>query len=192
MWPGDQVSLNSDPALLDIARNTFEDLKPWRTGNLYPEVFPAAVRVGYPNVWQIMSQVTRETMLPNLLVYQEGGGVETCGASLAVNDMLLQGHEGFLRLFPGWPKEKDARFGRLRAPGAFLVSSAMKRGVVSYLVIESEKGKRCSVMNPWPGKDVAVTELGKTGGTRVSVEKTGDRVTFQTRPGEVYSIDVAR
>jgi len=49
--------------------------------------------------------------------------------------------EKVLRFFPVWPKEKDARFGNLRAVGAFLVSGELKDGQVRHVTIVSEKGR---------------------------------------------------
>jgi hypothetical protein len=40
-----------------------------------------------------------------------GGGIENASPRLALNEMLLQSHEGVLRLFPCWPKKQNARFG---------------------------------------------------------------------------------
>jgi hypothetical protein len=60
--------------------------------------------------------------------------------SLALNEMLLESHEGVLRLFPCWPKDQDARFGTLRACGAFLVSAELKGGSIGGVKIASEKG----------------------------------------------------
>ncbi len=70
--------------------------------------------------------------------------------------------EGVLRLFPAWPKDRDARFGNLRTHGAFLVSGELKDGKVQYVSITNERGRDCVVQNPWPGKDVA-DSLGEKG-----------------------------
>ena len=43
--------------------------------------------------------------------------------TLAVNEMLLQSHEGALRFFPVWPANRAATFTTLRTNGAFLVSA---------------------------------------------------------------------
>ena len=91
----------------------------------------------------------------------------------------MQSHEGVIRLFPVWPKGQNARFGRLRAVGAFLVTSELKGGVVQYVEIHSEKGCLCTVANPWPDRAVQLVRNGKD-----SEILTGLRITFDTEVGE--------
>lgn len=186
IFPGGQVDLDSDPELLEIARNTVAQANAWH-GNGFPRIFPAAVRVGHPDILSILNDTLAQDMPPNYYV-RGGGGIETCGATLAVNEMLLQSHQGFLRFFPVWPAEQAARFGRLRARGAFLVSAALRDGAVEKIKIESEQGRDCAILNPWPGRNVTVSETvdGKT--TPVAVVQEGSRFTFDTRPGGKYTI----
>ena len=113
------------------------------------------------------------------MLFYGGGGIESCGGFLAVNEMLLQSHEGVVRLFPCWPKDQNARFGTLRAVGAFLVSAELKGGVVTGVTIVSEKGRFCTVQNPWPGKAVRVS---RNGGASETL--TGERLSLKTAPGE--------
>jgi alpha-L-fucosidase 2 len=101
----------------------------------------------------------------------------------AINEMLLQSHEGVLRLFPDWPKDRDARFDQLRAYGAFLISSSFTNGQISSLVVESEKGRPCTLQNPWPGRTMVLSRTGHLAETL-----TGPQVTFQTLPGEHISV----
>ena len=93
--------------------------------------------------------------------------------------MLIQGHEGIIRLFPVWPRDKDAKFVRLRAKYAFVVSSELKDGKVRYVKILSEKGRDCVVQNPWPGKTVIVT---RKNGTKEQLK--GEQFKFKTNAGE--------
>jgi hypothetical protein len=93
--------------------------------------------------------------------------------------MLCMSHRQVLRLFPVWPKRKDARFWNLRAEGAFLVSSALKGGVVRFVKIHSEKGRDCTIVNPWPGRAVVVYRDGRKIATL-----RGDRFVMKTRAGE--------
>jgi hypothetical protein len=186
--PGGQIDLGSSSDLLEISYNTLNEVKSWRSYNGIPTVYPSAVRVGYPNILSIFSEVLQKDMTPNFYVHQGGGGIEICGATLAVNEMLLQSHEGFLRLFPVWPRELSAKFGKLRAVGAFLVSSELRDGEVKELVVESEKGRSCIVLNPWPGKKLLVFEVTNNEERPVSVQQEGEKFTFETRSGKKYRI----
>ena len=82
-----------------------------------------------------------------------------------INEMLLQSHEGVIRFFPVWPKEENARFGGLRAVGAFLVSAELKDGTIRGVTLHSEKGRACTVQNPWPGKQVQLVRNGNAAET---------------------------
>jgi hypothetical protein len=92
--------------------------------------------------------------------------------------MLLQSHEGFLRLFPCWPKDRPARFEGLRAYGAFLVSSELAGGEIKSVRIVSEKGQPCTVLNPWAG----AVQVMRNGMQRETAR--GERFTLPTLPGE--------
>ena len=96
-----------------------------------------------------------------------------------VDEMLLQSFSGVLRLFPVWPKSQDATFQKLRAYGAFLVSSKFKDGSVSDLTSVSEKGRDCALENPWPGKSIFLYRNGRKAETL-----NGSKVKFTTTSGE--------
>jgi hypothetical protein len=121
--------------------------------------------------------------MPNLLLYYGGGGIESVGGLLAVNEMLMQSHDGVLRLFPCWPKRLDARFGTLRARGAFLVSAGMKGGTIGPVRLTSEKGRPCTMVNPWPGRQMRLIRNGTP-----AEALQGDRVTFATTRGETLEL----
>jgi len=122
--------------------------------------------------------------LPNKLLSFGGGGIENVSPALGVTEMLLQSHEGVIRFFPCWPRNQDARFGTLRAKGAFLVSAELKGGVASGVKITSEKGGDCVVQNPWPDKSVRVIRNGQP--TEVV---SGPRFTLKTAFGETIVIE---
>jgi hypothetical protein len=178
IWPAGQIGLSSDPKLLEVARNTVDAIG-YSTHPLFAPVLP---RIGYdPSViLENLRQHCQDHGYPNGYIFYNGGGIETASTVPAtINEMLLQSHEGVLRLFPVWPKDKDARFGNLRAYGAFLVSSEWSKGRVQALRIESEKGRACTLQNPWPGRGVVLYRNGRKG-ERLS----GDTFTFKTIPGE--------
>ncbi|MDQ1258178.1 MAG: alpha-L-fucosidase 2, partial [Candidatus Hydrogenedentes bacterium] len=189
IWPAGAIGLGSDPRLLEIGRNTVTALNRWEDNNGFPTFYTAAARVGYDPktiLDNLRIQCERHTF-PNLYMFYGGGGIESCGGTpSAVNEMLLQSHEGILRLFPVWPRELPARFGCLRAVGAFLVSSALENGQVQYLQIESERGRGYVVQNPWPGRSVTAR---KQDGSEVPMRLDGDCVTFATEAGGVYRVE---
>ena len=77
---------------------------------------------------------------PNGYPFRPGGGVESASViPQRINGMLLEDADG-IEVFASWPKDQDARFGALRAVGAFLVSSELRQGRVQNLLIQSEKG----------------------------------------------------
>ena len=77
-------------------------------------------------ILRTLAAVVTNAMGANGYLRQGGGGIETAGGAQAVNDMLLQSSEGFLRFFPVWPAGEDAAFDTLRAVGAFLVSASLE------------------------------------------------------------------
>jgi hypothetical protein len=85
IMPGGNIDLRSSKDLLEISHNTLNEVRGWRSYNGIPTVYPSAVRVGYPNILSIFSEVLQKDMTPNFYVHQGGGGIETCGATLAVN-----------------------------------------------------------------------------------------------------------
>lgn len=181
IYPAGAIGLDSDPKLLEISRNMIDVMGRWRDYNGMSSWYTACARVGY-DPQRILTEMRRMYdghMLPNKLLNFGGGGIENVSPSLAITEMLMQSHEGVLRFFPCWPKDMDARFDTLRARGAFLVSAELKGGVISGVKIHSEKGRDCTVVNPWSGRSVRVTRNGKSSETA-----SGDRFVLKTVPGE--------
>ena len=67
--------------------------------------------------------------------------------------------------------------------GAFLVSAGLKAGVISGVTITSEKGRDCTIQNPWPGKKIQIIRNSKK---KETVE--GDRFTLKTKAGETLEL----
>jgi hypothetical protein len=179
IYPSGAIGLD-DTELAEIGRNMVEVKNRWGSDNGVNSMYPAAVRVGYDPATILKNldnlffgwSARTDSHLPRGL--EEGSTVPN-----TINEMLCMSHRQVLRLFPVWPKEKDARFWNLRAEGAFLVSSAFENGEVQFVKVHSEKGRDCTMVNPWPGKKVAVYRDGK----KVDTLK-GDRVVMKTIAGE--------
>ena len=158
IYPAGQIGLSSSPELLQVAHNTIDVMQRWIDFNGSNSFFPAAVRVGY-NPDTILTQMHKyiENTYPNGFQRNNPYGIENLSTvPNTINEMLCMGHGGVLRVFPVWPKDKDASFSTLRTYGAFLVSSELKDGEVLYVDILSEKGKTCTLKNPWPNREVLI------------------------------------
>ena len=193
--PGGVTGPKTDPKFNEIL---LKDVSHWKDrstsngswgntlGNGIETSFPGAVRVGYnpDEILNYLKDRIKSQSNTNLWITQDGGGIETLAAvPLTINEMLMQSYEGIMRVFPNWNKTKDARFDRLRAYEAFLVSSSLKKSRVEFVKIFSEKGRDCIIENPWPNKEVQLRRNGK-------IEETykGETFTFHTSPGETIEL----
>lgn len=175
-WPGcGEFTLGSPDR--QLALDTLRLLELWDQGNSFPWVYPGAVRVGYPGIVERLEEHLLDAtprfwvregdprnpdrhfaagwmrgLRENFTLWHGLGGLETAGAAVAVSELLLQSHEGFLRLFPVWPRERDAAFRRLRAKGAFLVSAELRAGLVRRVEVDCEEGGELRILDPWHGQ----------------------------------------
>lgn len=157
-------------------------------GNGIETSFPGAVRVGHnpDEILYYLKERIKAQSNTNLWITQDGGGIETLAAMpLTINEMLMQSYEGILRIFPNWNITKDARFDKLRAYGAFLVSSSVKKSRVEFVKIFSEKGRNCKIENPWYKKEVQLKRNGK-----IAETFKGETFTFHTSPGEILELSL--
>ena len=111
-----------------------------------------------------------------------GGGIEhLTTVPVTINEMLLQSHEGVIRLFPCWDKKSPASFENLRADGAFLVSAELKNKKISSIKIKSLQGRTCNV-------DFAYVKSVKreSDGEEIPFTRNGNIISFETQADEVY------
>lgn len=188
IYPAGQIGLNSDPQLLEVARNTIAEMNRWKDFNGSNSFFPAAVRVEY-NADTILKQLRAYSLhtYPNGFQFNNPHGIENCSTvPNTINEMLCMSNQSILRVFAVWPKNQDASFYNIRSEGAFLVSSELKNEAVQYVKIVSEKGRNCVLQNPWPSKMVRIKSNQKT-----TVKKSGTMISLPTLAGEELMITVA-
>jgi hypothetical protein len=147
---------------------------------------PQAIRCGYPaeEVLKVIRSVVEKTMLPNFTYWDQALGTEHQVID-GIGAMFLQSVHGRLIVFPNWTMATDAAFHQLREEGAFLVSAAVKKGVIGPVTITSEKGLACRVENPWPGRGVQVETDGKA---VAATRNADDTYSFATQPGGTYTL----
>jgi alpha-L-fucosidase 2 len=96
----------------------------------------------------------------------------------ALNESLLQSHDGVLRIAPAATPDQNARF-TLHAAGGFVVSAEIEQDAAQWVAIESRRGGTCRVANPW-----AIAHLYHGGALVGSLDSR--TVVFDTLPGERY------
>jgi alpha-L-fucosidase 2 len=164
-----------------------DEMGRWSDGNGTDTFYPAAAIVGHDPA-DILTQLEawiRNNTYPNLHIHTGGGGIENLNTVPAtIDEMLLQSFQGKIRPFANWPTGTSARFGDLRAFGAFLVSGDIRANAVQYLRVISERGRPVTIVNPWPtGTMLRLYRNGKDAGPL-----TGAELTLPTSPGEVLHI----
>jgi hypothetical protein len=181
MHPGDAISLGdaeqdaAGAALVQAARATVDAINAlnwWSPTNGLCMAWPPASRVS-DNASKTLDAFTAAlevTLQPNMWPWLQnrpnagwGCPIENAGATLAVADLLMQSHEGFIRLFPaGWADDSPASFESLRADGGFLVSAATAAGGVpdGAVAVTSLVGGNCTLAQPrgWPATVVVTRQ----------------------------------
>jgi len=67
----------------------------------------------------------------------------------AMNESLLQSHDGVIRVAPAIPRDHRARF-TLHATGGFVVSSEIEQGAPQWIHVAAPFANTCRIENPWP------------------------------------------
>lgn len=107
--------------------------------------------------------------------------------STTVSEMLIQSHEGKIRVFPAVPSEWEGAF-VLGARGAFIVSSEINNNEgVSFVGIESLKGNPCKLQNPWNNSAIEILNLGTNKKVKHMLSEEGI-ISFSTESSGKYLI----
>ncbi|MBR3835184.1 MAG: hypothetical protein IKJ69_00145 [Clostridia bacterium] len=184
IYPASQIGLDSGEKLLKIARNTYFINDRRLDDNGSNSYLPGGARIGVDPRFLIegIHQNINEFALPNRLFRHHGGGIEHLTTIPAtINEMLMQSHEGVIRLFPCWDKKSSAAFENLRADGAFLVSAELNNEQISSVKIKSIKGRKCSVETT-----EAKSVIRESDKKDIQFERNGSIITFATQADEVY------
>jgi alpha-L-fucosidase 2 len=105
------------------------------------------------------------------------------GVTAAITEMLLQSHDGFIKLLPALPDEwNDGEFKGVCARGAFTLNYAWKNKRVTRLTIVSKEGGVCRLES---SADVKIICQGK----RITFSRQkGETIEFMTEKGLSYSV----
>lgn len=185
IYPASQIGLSSDKKLLKIARNTYfiNDRRLDDNGSV--SYLPCGARIGVNPDFLLdgIKLNLKKFGLSNMLFDRHGGCVEHLSTiPSTINEMLMQSHEGIIRIFPCWNKASDASFENLRADGAFLVASELKNGKIISLSVKSLAGRKCRVQI-FENSEYKVRQ---SDGKKVKFKKTDNYIEFKTLPDVTY------
>lgn len=164
VFPGEQVTWFSPDADKELFRNTLRQTK-HRGANSTVMLSVAKARLSMPEAVSDLRDYYRPHVQPNGMFYWPLHGFylsESVGIAAGISEFLLQSVDHTIRVFPCWPKDRDARFAGLRAQGGFLVSAELQSGRVTKVEITPTVGGRLRLVSPWTGRILEwQTEPGK-------------------------------
>ena len=187
VFPGDVVTWQSPDEQRELFARTLESIR-WNGNNSMVMLGVARARLDMPETLDWMREEVKARLRPNgtLTLNRLGAHFNSFGhyteqfaATMVLSELLLQSVNDVIRVFPAWPRQRDARFQRLRAQGGFLVSSSCIAGKIESIEVESTVGGPLRLVSPWPRLIVHAAEA-------VSRPLTPDAqgiVQMPTRPG---------
>jgi alpha-L-fucosidase 2 len=136
---------------------------------------------------KVYQKLIAERTFPNLLTWQPPFQVDgTFGSLAGVVEMLLQSHEGVIKLLPALPSAwSNGSYQGLVARGNFIVDLAWRDGKATAITVTSRSGGTCKLS--YPGIDSA-TVLDAKGKAVAAVKSTAGQIHFESQPGETYKI----
>lgn len=181
VFPGEQVTCFSPRAEQELMRNTVRQTR-HRGCNSTIMLSVAKARFSMLEALDEAREYYRPEMQPNGMFHWPMHGFylsESVGIAAMISEFLLQSVDDIVRVFPCWPKEKDARFANLRAQGGFLVSAEQRGGKVTRLEITSTVGGKLRLVSPWSAIAVEGRQLKPDGRGIVEVDTSpGQRLVF--------------
>jgi len=116
----------------------------------------------------------------SVVPYTDGAGLSAFG----VNEVLLQSHNGLIRVLPAVSGTWSGIF-RLRAEGGFLVAADFADTSARLVEVQSLLGRRCRIQNPWDDTCVVRTA------DHLVVRSDASVIEFDTQAGQVYLLTPA-
>ncbi len=163
---------------------------------LYHDFDPEPLKAAETLNGRFLEQTTenldcRDTMFPAF----EGPAVYL----FLLNEMLLQSHNGILRVFPGLPDNRDASFTDFRAEGPTLVSASKVKGKVHFVRLKAKRTVSWKLKNPWHAKAVwrrigrskRVQKIEVSGYIRLDLTR-GEEVTLALSRQDLSKADLPR
>ena len=151
IFPGERVSWFSPPQRKQLFERTLRWIR-HNGNNSHIMVNVARARLSFPEAYTETRAHFSKIATPNgLYASWPGHGyylAESWAFAGLVAELLLQSVDDIIRVFPAWPKTRDAKFSRLRAQGGFLVTAEKVGGKITHLEITSTVGGKLRLLGP--------------------------------------------
>ena len=154
VFPADQVTWFSPEPEKGLFRNTLRQTR-HRGCNSTVMFSVAKARFSMLDALDDARRYYKPEVQPNGMFHWPMHGYylsESVGLAAMISEFLVQSVDNIIRVFPCWPKEKDASFTNLRTQGGFLVTAEQKAGKVVKLEINSTVGGKLRLLDPQTGK----------------------------------------
>lgn len=182
LHPGTLIN-RSTPAWLDAAKYTLKERGDRSTGWALAHRLNAWARTGDgDHAYKLLRNLIGKRTMENLWDFHPPFQIDgNFGGTAGIAEMLLQSHEGLIRILPALPKawSKKGSYKGLAARGAFEVSVSWENGTAKEITITSKVGGTCAIRYPR-------IEGAKLQG---AIAETGeDLLRFATKAGDTYRI----
>ena len=182
LHPGSLIS-RSTPAWMDAAKYTLKERSDRSTGWALAHRLNAWARTGDgDHAYKLLCNLIGKRTMENLWDFHPPFQIDgNFGGTAGIAEMLLQSHEGYIRILPALPKawEKRGSFRGLVARGAFEVDVSWENGVATRICVTSKAGGKCVLT--YPNIHEAVLQ-------GAVAEKETDFFRFETKAGETYVV----
>jgi hypothetical protein len=188
LYPGTLIN-STRPEWMRAASTTLDLRGTKTTGWALAHRMNSRARLGEgEKAHEVYRQFLRERTVPNLWTLHPPFQIDgNLGTMAGVAEMLLQSHEGTIKILPALPKAwNTGSFQGLVARGNFVVSAEWNEGKPTTISIQSKSGGTCRVSSPGIGAAAVKDASGK------AVKAAGegnDLIQFETTAGETYLIE---
>ena len=188
LYPGTLIN-PTRPEWMQAASKTLDLRGDKTTGWALAHRMNSRARLGEGNkAHEVYQRFIRERTVPNLWTLHPPFQIDgNLGTMAGVAEMLLQSHEGVIKILPALPKAwKTGSFEGLVARGNFVVSAEWNEGKPTSVSVHSQSGGQCRIA--FPGMDSAVVKDGKGKRIESTLDKQG-LLSFATDAGGTYTVE---